>query len=74
MTRQVIGGFIGAHVSIKIKVEIVHLVLIEVIVFTGFALVCFLKTYDSPKNKSPIANMLQGLMFIENTGLEPVIS
>ena len=39
MCGQVVGGFIGAHVLARIKVDIVRIILIGIMVFTGFTLV-----------------------------------
>ena len=38
MAGQVVGGFIGAHMLARIKVEIVRLILIGIMAFTSFAL------------------------------------
>ena len=39
MAGQVVGGFIGAHILVRIKVNIVRLILIGIMIFTSFTLV-----------------------------------
>ena len=62
MTGQVVGGFVGAHVLAKVKVEIVRLILIGIMIFTSFTLI--VRGLEMIGIISPIPPVVQVIVFI----------
>ena len=66
MTGQVIGGFVGAHVLTKVKVEVVRMILIGIMIFTSFTLVA--RGLEMLGVISPIPPMAQVVVFVITMG------